>query len=117
MKDKLILTVLLAGSFLANAILLVYVASQNERLSLLPRLKNEIGMMTSLIPHNLDKSMVGNSLELKGFVPEEAGEFYNAQKPNTTLFVDGTHFVFSPNRSLIQINSLSNSLEPIYEKQ
>ena len=116
MKLKILLFIFLTLSLLGNGVLFVYIATQKETISIIPRLENELRIIANLLPNNIDKSNIQTTLQEKGFYLKNGGEYYYAQKPNITLSIDSTYFVFSPSGSLIQINSLSDSLNPIYEK-
>ena len=116
MKIKIILTVFLTVSLLGNGALAVYALLQNERISLISILKAELVIISDILPTKLNRETVKERLLSKNHSIEDGGEYYYADKPNSTVSVGGTYFIFSPEDELIQINSLSNSLKPIYKK-
>src|SRR5690606_2809977 len=101
-------------SLFGNIALLLYASIQSETLSLVPRLKQEVGMLASLAPHGVSKSQVTRTLRANGYKPAEGGERFNAPTPNSTLRVGVTSFVFDQDDRLIRIYSLSDALNPVY---
>ena len=79
-------------------------------------MREELKIISSLLPTNLDKRQIYETLSNYGYNFESGGEYYYAHKPNSTLSADNMYFIFNSNNELIQINSASNSLDPIYEK-
>jgi hypothetical protein len=116
MKIKIILTVLLTVSLIGNGAFLIYILLQDERISLISRLKAELVIISDILPAKLNRETVKERLLSKNHSIEDSGEYYYAEKPNSTVSVGNTYFIFSSEDELIQINSLSNSLKPIYKK-
>lgn len=102
-------------SLVGNIALLLYASIQSETLSLVPRLKQEVGILASLAPHGVSKSQVTRTLRANGYKPAEGGERFNAPTPNSTLRVGVTSFVFDQDDRLIRIYSLSDALNPVYK--
>ena len=110
-----VLAGVLAVSLLANIALFIYVSSLQETNSMVPRLKNELKTITSVIPKDLAMEETAAALRSAGYEVQTDGEYYYAPRPNETLSVGTTYFVFSPSGRLMQIYSLSDSMDPIYD--
>ena len=113
---KIVLFILLTISLVGNLILFILMAHQSEAMSLIPRMKNELKIISNLISEASSKTEIKKQLISKGYDVKEGGEYYHTEKPNNTLSIGSTYLVFSSSGKLINISSLSNSLDPIYER-
>jgi hypothetical protein len=116
LKTKIILAVLLTVSLLGNGVLSIYTLFQNEQISLVSRLKTELVIISDILPDNMKRETIEERLRSKNHSIEDGAEYTYAEKPNSTFSIGSTYFIFSPKDDLIQINSLSSALEPIYKK-
>ena len=107
---------LLTISLVGNLMLFILMAHQSEAMSLIPRMKNELKIISNLISEASSKIEIKKQLISKGYDVKEGGEYYYAEKSNNTLSVGSTYLVFSSSGKLINIFSLSDSLVPIYER-
>lgn len=116
MKTKITLALLLTISLLGNGALSIYSLFQSEQISLVSRLKSELVIISDILPDNLKRETVEERLRSKNHSIEDGDEYTYAEKPNSTFSIGNTYFIFSPEDDLIQINSLSSAIEPIYKK-
>ena len=114
MKVSTLLGLLLLISVLGNGYLYIHAAVQSDSLFLIPTMREELKVISALLPPGLEKSEIEQTLSKNGQIIESAGEYFHASKPNSTLSVNSMYFIFNSNNELIQINSASNSLDPIY---
>ncbi|MDX2495362.1 MAG: hypothetical protein QNK27_10405 [Desulfuromusa sp.] len=116
MKAIVLLTIFLIISLAVNVFLYFATAVQSDSLALIPTLETELKIFSVLLPKNLTKNQIQKKLSENGYDIKASGEYYYAPKPNSTLAINNTFFIFNSSDELIQINSSSNSLTPVYEK-
>jgi hypothetical protein len=116
MKASVLIGLLLLISLTGNGYQYIHTTVQSDSLFLIPTMREELKILSTLLPPGLNKSQIEETLSINDHNIEPSGEYYYAEKPNSTLSVNNMYFIFSLNGELVQINSASDSLEPIYEK-
>ena len=95
MKPIAFLTALLTISIIGNGLFYFQTTVQSDSLNLIPILKRELNIVSALLPESLNKGQIKEVFKTKGYKVVVGGEYYYANKPNTTLAINNVHSLLS----------------------